>query len=299
MQGSEAPGSIAAAFDKIARCKQSYHLAALIRGGGAAADLYCFDDYKVAAAIASCKFPVITGIGHDRDTSLADTVSYASLKTPTAAAEFIIAASRGAEEKLADIELLMNKRCLRILNDSSNKLEAYELVMPKIVSRFFSLREHELNSLGERARRSSSLGIKLASANLSGIFSAMQAARKKQLGANCAKLDYLCASAKKGGRSSIAQQEKQLEQYGAIMLGKCQHAINAAGLRLSFIEQNMQAANPLEKLKKGYVLAFSKGKRVKNTAQLALGDSISLVLYDGKAEARLLSVSPENRPAGQ
>ncbi len=62
----------------------------LIRGGGASTDLSCFDNYDLAAFCARFPLPVIAGIGHTRDVSLVDHVAYMSVKTPTAAAEYLI-----------------------------------------------------------------------------------------------------------------------------------------------------------------------------------------------------------------
>lgn len=89
VQGEQAPRSIVKAMDRVEADGRAEVLL-LGRGGGATEDLVCFDDERVVRAIATCSIPVITGIGHERDESLADLVADACAHTPTAAAEQIV-----------------------------------------------------------------------------------------------------------------------------------------------------------------------------------------------------------------
>ncbi|EDX86103.1 exodeoxyribonuclease VII, large subunit [Synechococcus sp. PCC 7335] len=88
VQGPQAPASIAKAIARVDRDGRADVLM-LARGGGAVEDLACFDDERVVMAIAASPIPVVTGIGHQRDESLADLVADACAHTPTAAAEMI------------------------------------------------------------------------------------------------------------------------------------------------------------------------------------------------------------------
>lgn len=90
MQGEEAPASIVAALDGVAGREEEFDAVVIIRGGGAAMDLVCFDDYELAVNIAQFPLPVITGIGHDHDFHVADMVAHTWLKTPTAVADFFV-----------------------------------------------------------------------------------------------------------------------------------------------------------------------------------------------------------------
>lgn len=76
----------------------------IIRGGGSKLDLSDFDEYSLAKAIALCEIPVLTGIGHEIDTSIADMVAHTAVKTPTAAAAFILDRSKAFEELLTDLQ---------------------------------------------------------------------------------------------------------------------------------------------------------------------------------------------------
>jgi exodeoxyribonuclease VII large subunit len=102
MQGNDAVSSIIASliriFEELEKTKPDVVI--IIRGGGAQLDLDCFDDIRLAIAIAKFPLPVITGIGHERDETIADLIAHTRCKTPTAVAEFILASFREFEENL-------------------------------------------------------------------------------------------------------------------------------------------------------------------------------------------------------
>jgi exodeoxyribonuclease VII large subunit len=91
VQGEQAPESIVKAIARVERDGRAEVLI-LSRGGGAVEELACFNDERVVRSLANCSIPVITGIGHQRDESLADLVADACVHTPTAAAETVVPA---------------------------------------------------------------------------------------------------------------------------------------------------------------------------------------------------------------
>lgn len=90
MQGETAAGSVLSALGRVASAEDEFDCVVIIRGGGAGTDLASFDDYELAANIAQFPLPVIVGIGHERDVTLLDYVANMRVKTPTAAAEWLI-----------------------------------------------------------------------------------------------------------------------------------------------------------------------------------------------------------------
>ena len=100
MQGDNTAPSIIAALEAIACDAEPWDGVVIIRGGGATSDLVAFDNYDLAANIAQFPLPVIIGIGHERDITVLDYVANMRVKTPTAAAEWLIARGQAAVERL-------------------------------------------------------------------------------------------------------------------------------------------------------------------------------------------------------
>ena len=90
MQGAQVEQSVIQALNNIANEMEQWDAVVIIRGGGAAADLSGFDTLLLAENVAQFPLPIITGIGHEKDDTVIDLVSHTRVKTPTAAAEFII-----------------------------------------------------------------------------------------------------------------------------------------------------------------------------------------------------------------
>ena len=102
MQGERVEQSIISALDTINARRDNWDVVVIIRGGGATSDLSGFDTYELAANCAQFPIPIITGIGHERDDTVLDSVSHTRVKTPTAAAEFLINHLHDTAEVLED-----------------------------------------------------------------------------------------------------------------------------------------------------------------------------------------------------
>lgn len=105
MQGSNVEESIMTALAAIADESDRWDCVVIIRGGGATGDLSDFDSYPLAAAVAQMPIPVIVGIGHERDETVLDFVAHTRVKTPTAAAAFLI---DNGTQQLARLDDLQN-----------------------------------------------------------------------------------------------------------------------------------------------------------------------------------------------
>lgn len=108
MQGERTTASVIQALDCIERYRAHFDAVVLIRGGGAVSELRAFDEYELCAHIARMSLPVLVGIGHERDQSVADLVAHTSTKTPTAVADFLL--QRGEAELNALTQTLSRLR---------------------------------------------------------------------------------------------------------------------------------------------------------------------------------------------
>lgn len=150
VQGNEAPASIVAAIERVERDGRAKVLI-LSRGGGAVEELACFNDEQVVRAVANCSIPVITGIGHQRDESLADLVADACVHTPTAAAEQVV-------PELSELYVQHRQR-ITALNEAVNQqLETAHNQLQRLRNRLRRLRldqqiQKEMQSLSWKRQR--------------------------------------------------------------------------------------------------------------------------------------------------
>jgi exodeoxyribonuclease VII large subunit len=122
VQGAAAVAEIIAALDAINDYQTAFDVVAIIRGGGAVADLVCFDDYTLAAHVAQFPLPILTGIGHNKDESVVDMVSHLSLKTPTAVADYLLDCLASQEAELEALGNIMENIADAVLNNEKHAL---------------------------------------------------------------------------------------------------------------------------------------------------------------------------------
>ncbi len=121
MQGVFAPDGIVEAMNKVAERLDEFDLLLILRGGGSAQDLACFDDYNLASNIAQFPLPVITGIGHDHDYHIADMVAHTSVKTPTALADLIVDIFVKEDQQIIFLSRRLSLSLhTRLMNESNN-----------------------------------------------------------------------------------------------------------------------------------------------------------------------------------
>jgi exodeoxyribonuclease VII large subunit len=125
VQGELAPASIVAAIKRVEQDGRA-QLLILSRGGGASEDLACFNDERVVRAIAECPIPVLTGIGHQRDESLADLVADVCAHTPTAAAELAVPELVTLYAEHQERKRVLNEAVSQVFKSSHNQLQRLE-----------------------------------------------------------------------------------------------------------------------------------------------------------------------------
>ena len=153
MQGEQVEQSVIAALDRINARIDEFDVVVIIRGGGATTDMSGFDTLALAENVANFPLPIITGIGHDRDECILDMVSYMRVKTPTAAAAFLIdhlsevytalVSARERISRIAERHLAYEKMRLKQLADRIPTL--FALTPPRQTKRI-DARAHRLDS---------------------------------------------------------------------------------------------------------------------------------------------------------
>lgn len=123
MQGDQVEASIISALDRIYDSGVSWDVVVIIRGGGATSNLSGFDTYDLAAHCAQFPVPIITGIGHERDDTVIDLISHTRVKTPTAAAEFLINHQRQTAEHLEDLAAFFTEAVPDRIRQEKERLE--------------------------------------------------------------------------------------------------------------------------------------------------------------------------------
>jgi exodeoxyribonuclease VII large subunit len=152
MQGDKAPESIINAMLNIHGQIKDFDAVIIIRGGGAQVDLDCFDHYDLAAHIAQFPLPIFTGIGHERDETIADLVAHTSLKTPTAVAEFILRGMRTYDESISNTLDQILSAADRKIEQANHTLQNYNHQLSRLITQRLNQSSQKLDRLEQKLR---------------------------------------------------------------------------------------------------------------------------------------------------
>ena len=125
MQGAAAEESIVAALERVAESADGFDAVVIIRGGGSASDLNCFNAYRLAAHVAQFPLPVLTGIGHDKYVSVTDMVAHTPLKTPTAVAAWLT-------DRMAQAEAAVERAAQQLGDTVAAAMRRHEVLLERI-----------------------------------------------------------------------------------------------------------------------------------------------------------------------
>ena len=266
MQGAETEQGILNALDKIAENSHLFDLVVIIRGGGSLSDLSWFDSYNIAYHITQFPLPVLTGIGHDKDISVADMVANSALKTPTAAADFIIDTVSAVENHLhemwsgiRDLSRIIIEENRSRVESSGRKLVPVSRMMISDIKDRLSVKIVELVNTGrEYTFRAGVITTNQLSRLISGakFYSNLRESAIVRTGTNLK-------------TSTI----NSLEKNRALLKG---------------LDSTLNILNPENVLLRGFTITSVNGKILRKRDELEINDTIDTQFSDGTVRSRVI-----------
>lgn len=262
VQGKEAAPAIVRAI-ALANAKTDCDVILLARGGGSLEDLWAFNEEIVARAIAASRLPVVTGVGHETDFTIADFVADVRAPTPSAAAELL---SQDGEELLASFE-------------------GYALLLERGLRKQLQLSGQKLAHLRARLRHPGQRLQELMQ-RLDGLELRLQRAQQQEIRTLHLRLENLHTRLRSQDPAhrlpALQQQLGSLQQR----LVRAMHGtLREQKTSLQYLAERAQLASPLAILARGYAIVESEGKIVRSIDAATIGNTITVRLRDGQLNA--------------
>jgi len=266
VQGEDAPGSILSALDLIQRV-DDLDVVIVSRGGGSAEDLWAFNDEAVARAIAGCRVPVVSGVGHEVDVTIADLVADVRAATPSNAAEIVVPER---DTLLREVQSLER----RLSQALDNRVGGLRLRLERLLRPLYSARRviapvHEqLADLHQRLMRQDPRSVLRRD--------------QRQLAALASKL-------RDAGRLPVRRRRERLVALRFSLLGRGRPLVREARATYAELCAQLDALSPLRVLERGYAIALheSTGRAVTSRSDVKDGDRLRVRVSDGEFGAKV------------
>jgi exodeoxyribonuclease VII large subunit len=263
VQGQGAEGEIASALGSLSGAEAD--CVALIRGGGSRTDLAVFDSRRVAEAVARCPVPVLSGLGHQIDQSIADLTAHTALKTPTKVAELLVERVRGAETAVGAVGRDLPRAARDLMGAARESLGAVE---------------HGLRLAGFRLRSAADRRRHLARQ--------LTTAARRRLRHERERSGALAPRLRRSAGSMLDRQAVLPNRLGAELVTASRILLREAAARADGWSRLVRQLAPERTLERGFTITRDEaGRVVKEAGRLRPGDRLLTRFAEGETHSRV------------
>jgi len=287
VQGTGAAATIVAAIRNITSMNMPPEVILLVRGGGSIEDLWCFNDESVIKAIVECPIPLITGIGHEIDTTLADFAADVRAATPSNAAEIVCSSREELRERMPRLSTLQS-----LLRQRLGQMKREQVSLMQRQTHAWQRRtdacHHATEQLASRLSHTAHINLKhrrsplhLLEKRLTPLQPVQRLQRQRLLQAN--KTGILHQS-----MHALLQNRQQSMNNMVMQLKEQARHIRLKRQQLAVLCGELKELDPTGVLERGYSMSYaSDGRLVTHAAELAQGDDMYVRFRDGTARTKV------------
>lgn len=243
---------------EVYNTKIPYDAIVITRGGGSQSDFLIFDNYQIGRAVAKFPIPILTGIGHQKNVSITDMMAHTHTKTPTKAAEFIIAHNRSFETGLLSLQQHIVIKSQQLLLRHSKALEEQKRTISRNARELLSLYRQQLAT---------------ANQSIAGDVKDILHEHQKKLSLKAQMTTQASNSLLRRKKSDIDYLAENLKRFTAGYL-------KAKTVDLEHMDKSIKLMSPQNILKKGYAIVKANGKIAGTAENIKIGEDIEVILHD-------------------
>ncbi|NLA89575.1 MAG: exodeoxyribonuclease VII large subunit [Alcaligenaceae bacterium] len=289
VQGADAVDELIQALAK-AELRQEVDVILLVRGGGSLEDLWCFNDERLARMIAASSIPVVSGVGHETDVTIADHVADLRAATPTAAAELVTKAAYALPEILADYTQRINRVMTQVM---AERLNRFAETQPRLT-------RHMERVLLDMSMRYEDLSVRLvAPQRLLQQYEESNQQLQQLLARHWqtfiqnkhASLEGLCLRLT-SRKPNIDTERERLSQWQERLNRAINQQLHAHQQKFEQCTQLLHNMNPRQILQRGFSIVYdAEGRVVQSTNQLRVEQELQLEFASGRATVHVKSLN--------
>lgn len=258
LQGDVAVASIQAQLERIEKVKEHFDCVAIVRGGGGEVGMTCYNNFDLCKAIATFPLPVLSGIGHSTNMTVAEMVSFRSAITPTELGDFLIQVFHEFSVPVNEAQKTIRSTALRLL-ESNKSLFQSEIKHFKNASMLYIQRSEQLLQNETRT---------------------LQAKARKLVGMNSEQLNAAVFGLKTESKNSLKEYFIELDRFQNSLLTYSRTQLEKENRELDHLRGLVRLLDPKQVLKRGFSITTHNGVSVNKDMKMKEGILLQVQTYD-------------------
>ena len=263
LQGDVAVDSIIGALKKIEKIKAYFDIVVIVRGGGAEVSMTCYNHFELCQEIAEFPLPVLTGIGHSTNLTVAEMISFRNAITPTKLAEFLIQTYREFDQQIKDLQTQLFSISRNNLHLASSKFESILRLFKNVANSFVEQANIQLENQTNRIQRAT-----------------IQNIEKKQIQLNQIQVSFGYLA-----KNNLSKQESLLKEQLFQLKQEIKRKTEDTLKEINYIENTVKMLDPMQVLKRGFSMTTHKGRTIGEANFPQNGSKIQTITSLGTIES--------------
>lgn len=294
LQGDVAVASIQEQLKRIEKVKDHFDVVVIVRGGGGEVGLSCYNNYELCKAIASFPLPVLTGIGHSTNLTVAEMVAYQNAITPTELGDFLIQSFHDFSIPVKDAIKTIRTYAKNTLEHSKNALNSEVKLFKNVTSQ----RLNETKNLLVNASTSVKSNVKFTLLRereiLLNSHKSIKRSVKDGFLTASTRISTLSETVGKNVLFEIKTKRTELERNVELISKTTNNSMLLQKNKLQQLEQSVKLMDPIQVLKRGYSITTFNGKTISEKNKIEKGMTIFTKTYFGEIESEIIDFKTQD-----
>lgn len=294
LQGDVAVSSIINQLENIKKVQSHFDVVVIVRGGGGEVGLSCYNNFELCKAIATFPLPVLTGIGHSTNLTVAEMIAFRNAITPTELGDFLLQAFHDFSVPLKDASKLIKNFALKLIEETNTSLNTQSKFFKNSTKYALQEAKNDLTKLSSNTQSKVKLAIQKEDENL--IFSRKLISKSAKEFNSSKKLqtNQLIEQLQKGSKNIIKSFDTKIENTKLSLPKNIQRTVQSSRISIQQLEQTVKLVDPQNVLKRGYSITLIDGKLVTDLDDLKEGQTITTTTYQGTIASKITALNKKS-----
>jgi exodeoxyribonuclease VII large subunit len=288
LQGDVAVASIQEQLKKIEKVKHHFDVVVIVRGGGGEVGLSCYNNFELCKSIAKFPLPVLTGIGHSTNMTVAEMVAYRNAITPTELGDFLIQSFHEFSVPVKDAMKTIRTYSKNILEQENKSLTSEVKLFKNVTTQRLNETKNLLVNASTSVKTNVKFSLLRERENMINSQKLIKRSAKELFSAESTRISSLIETVGKNIQFELKTKKGEIERTVELLPKVIQNKLNSQKNSLQQLEQSVKLMDPIQVLKRGYSITLMDGKTITENTEITQGKTIITKTYFGEIESQVV-----------